>query len=617
MGVYVNGKKCPFELDDENHTIDNNIIANWILFNPDIVGYNFNYISFDDVAKRGGSAYCEFENNLLKMSRTKRGHIYCSLSFEGKEFTKIFIKGKVKGTNKNSYLKLYTGPKPEFDKIVSSETGCDNLESIIKITSQEQEFSIEKQINITNGTDELILAISNDENNQSTLVNGESYVEIEKIILTYDKGGYLVEIDHEPKIIRTRVKYQLVKETNYTVSQGTPPTGKDNYWEYTYWGGYGEWKWDTKARIIKNPYLKIIMDIDDILYMGKSYRNNIFKKKVETNLIDKDNPENIFWLNGSEMVHHGSWIAGGNGPLKGSVNTLYKIVPPEKYINPDLYYKSGNEPILIYSGYNMAYTEADTGWPHKNGTTFGNLYNNCTYNKTGNLWKDYFAGYSKWGGFYITAKESQIWTEIQHSYKTKKTKTMSLSSPNYEKIEYANNSIYQIKCQAPQSSFTFTEELYEVLDPSYPRPPLPETNITNYGPDTGASFAVAEDTDSISLWICKEISKTDPDGEFEPQAISPNSIARYGLTIYEKGEIGDDDYIYDAKLSYYNNDDNHMIASIPPWQRKQKDAVNDDKLIYPNLEKYKEYTHGGSAAVVFTTQTREHHKSWFNKTDPF
>ena len=60
-----------------------------------------------------------------------------------------------------------------------------------------------------------------------------------------------------------------------------------------------------------------------------------------------------------------------------------------------------------------------------------------------------------------------------------------------------------------------------------------------------------------------------------------------------------------------------MIAAIPPWKRKQKDAVDDDKLIYPNLEKYKEYTHGGSAAVVFTTQTREHHKSWFNKTDPF
>ena len=79
MGVYVNGKKCPFELDDKNHTIDNNIIANWILFNSDIVGYNFNYTSVDDTAKRGGSAYCKFENNLLKMSRTKRGHIYCSL----------------------------------------------------------------------------------------------------------------------------------------------------------------------------------------------------------------------------------------------------------------------------------------------------------------------------------------------------------------------------------------------------------------------------------------------------------------------------------------------------------------------------------------------------------
>ena len=37
---------------------------------------------------------------------------------------------------------------------------------------------------------------------------------------------------------------------------------------------------------------------------------------------------------------------------------------------------------------------------------------------------------------------------------------------------------------------------------------------------------------------------------------------------YLKGEIGDDDYIYDAKLSYYNNDDNHMIAAIPPWKRK-------------------------------------------------
>ena len=34
--------------------------------------------------------------------------------------------------------------KSEFDKIVSSEIGCDKLESIIKITSQEQEFSIEK-----------------------------------------------------------------------------------------------------------------------------------------------------------------------------------------------------------------------------------------------------------------------------------------------------------------------------------------------------------------------------------------------------------------------------------------------------------------------------------------
>ena len=462
MGVYINGKKCPFELDDENHTIDNNIIANWILFNSDIVGYNFNYASVDDTAKRGGSAYCKFENNLLKMSRTKRGHIYCSLSFEGKEFTKIFIKGKVKGTNKNSYLKLYTGPKSEFDKIVSSEIGCDKLESIIKITSQEQEFSIEKQINITNGTDELILAISNDENNQSTLVNGESYVEIEKIILTYDKGGYLVEIDHEPKIIRTRVKYQLVKETNYTVSQGAPPTGKENDWDYTYWGGRTEWKWNTKARIIKNPYLKIIMNIDDILYMGKSYRNNVFKKKVETNLIDKDNPENIFWLNGSDMVHHPSWIAGGNGPLRGSVHTLYKIVPPKEYINPNLYYKSGKEPILIYSGYNMAYTEADTSWSHKNGTTFGNLYNDCPYNKTGNLWKNYFAEYSKRGGFYVIPETSEVWTQIQRDYKAKETKTMSLNSPNYEKIEYANNSIYQIRCQAPQSSYIFTKELYSI-----------------------------------------------------------------------------------------------------------------------------------------------------------
>ena len=50
MGVYINGKKCPFELDDENHTIDNNIIANWILFNSDIVGYNFNYASVDDLS---------------------------------------------------------------------------------------------------------------------------------------------------------------------------------------------------------------------------------------------------------------------------------------------------------------------------------------------------------------------------------------------------------------------------------------------------------------------------------------------------------------------------------------------------------------------------------------